>query len=217
MNENLLDLVVNNLIEGISIGFLASIPLGPIGVLCIQRTVNKGRMSGFVSGLGAASSDLIYAIIAGFSIGFITQFVEEQKVLIAILGALFLIGLGLKIFFTDPAKQFKTTPQKRSLNLWQDYISTFFLTVTNPFALFLFMMAFSIVGGERTFYMQLLMLSGVFLGAGSWWAVLTQLVGLFRKKLTIKRLYYFNKTAGLLIIVLVIVTTIVEFIKYIVE
>lgn len=217
MNENLLDLVVNNLIEGISIGFLASIPLGPIGVLCIQRTVNKGRMSGFVSGLGAASSDLIYAIIAGFSIGFITQFVEEQKVLIAILGALFLIGLGLKIFFTDPAKQFKTTPQKRSLNLWQDYISTFFLTITNPFALFLFMMAFSIVGGERTFYMQLLMLSGVFLGAGSWWAVLTQLVGLFRKKLTIKRLYYFNKTAGLLIIVLVIVTTIVEFIKYIVE
>ncbi len=213
MDQNVI-VITESIIEGISIGFLASIPLGPIGVLVIQRTLNKGRRSGFVSGVGAATSDLIYAIIAGFSVSIVMSFVEEQKTLISILGALFLIGLGIKIFLTNPAKQMrKQATTKRSLNLWQDYVSTFFLTITNPLAIFLFLGAFSLVGGERTFYTQLLMLGGVFFGASTWWLVLTSLVGLFRKKLTIKRLYYLNKTAGGLIIVLVIGALIIEFIQ----
>ncbi len=210
MDKEIFELI-KNLLEGISIGFLASIPLGPIGVLCIQRTINKGRRSGFASGLGAATSDLIYAVIAGFSIGFVTHFVEQHRPIITILGAIFLIGLGLKIFFSNPSKQFHSRTQKRSINLWQDYISTFFLTITNPLAVFLFLGAFSLVGGERNFYTQMAMLVGVFTGAATWWFVLTMLVGLFRRKLTIKRLYYFNKTAGSIIILLVICALISEF------
>ncbi len=204
--------ILQSLIEGFSIGFLASIPLGPIGVLVIQRTLNKGRRSGFASGLGAATSDFIYAIIAGFSVSMVMSFVEEQKTLITILGALFLIGLGLKIFLTNPTKQMrKQVAAKRSVSLWQDYVSTFFLTFTNPLAIFLFLGAFSLVGGERNIYAQLMMLVGVLLGASTWWLVLTSLVGLFRKKLTIRRLYYLNKTAGGLIIVLVVGALIIEF------
>lgn len=216
MHQDIIELL-KNLIEGISIGFLASIPLGPIGVLCIQRTLNKGRMSGFASGLGAATSDLVYAIIAGFSVGIVMHFVDQNKTLISILGAAFLIGLGLKIFFSDPAKQLNTQTQKRNVGLWQDYISTFLLTITNPLAVFLFLTAFSLVGGERNVYTQMMMLGGVFLGAASWWFLLTMLVGLFRKKFTLKRLYYLNKIAGGLIIVLVIGALIIEFVKQLFE
>lgn len=201
------------LIKGIAIGFLASIPLGPIGVLCIQRTLSRGRRSGFASGLGAASSDFIYAIIAGFSVSMVMEFVQQQQKLLTILGAIILIGLGLKIYFTNPAKQMHNQPRKRSSGLWQDYISTFFLTITNPLAIFLFLGAFSVVGGETTIYTQCAMLSGVFCGAATWWLVLTLLVGIFRKKFTIKRIYYLNKVAGSCIIGLVLVTLIFEFFR----
>lgn len=88
--------------EGIAIGFLASVPLGPIGVLLIQRTLNKGRWSGLVSGLGAAFSDTIYAIIAVFSLSYVVTFIREQEFLIQIFATLLLIGLGVKIFITNP-------------------------------------------------------------------------------------------------------------------
>lgn len=214
--------IIRSIFDGFIVGFLASVPLGPIGVLCIQRTLNRGRRSGFVSGLGAASSDLIYAIIAGFSVSMVMNFVEEQKHLLSIVGAIILIGLGLKIYFTNPAKQMRRQQQRqrqyaqhqrRGPNLWQDYLSTFFLTITNPLAIFLFLTGFSLVGGERSFTLQTIMLGGVFLGASTWWFVLTMLVGLFRKKLTLKRLYYINKTAGAIIIVLVLIALIGDAVK----
>lgn len=225
MDYNLYLNIIRSIIDGFIVGFLASVPLGPIGVLCIQRTLNRGRRSGFVSGLGAASSDLIYAIIAGFSVSMVMNFVEEQKHLLSIVGAIILIGLGLKIYFTNPAKQMRRQQQRqrqyaqhqrRGPNLWQDYLSTFFLTITNPLAIFLFLTGFSLVGGERSFLLQTIMLGGVFLGASTWWFVLTMLVGLFRKKLTLKRLYYINKTAGAIIIVLVIAALIGDAIKRII-
>lgn len=201
------------LVKGIVIGFLASIPLGPIGVLCIQRTLSRGRRSGFASGLGAASSDFIYAIIAGFSVSMVMEFVQEQQKILTILGAIILIGLGLKIYFTNPVVQMRRQRLKRSSGMWHDYISTFLLTITNPLAIFLFLGAFSVVGSETTIYLQCAMLSGVFVGAASWWFVLTMLVGIFRKKFTIKRIYYLNKIAGSCIIAIVLVTLIVEFFR----
>lgn len=217
--------IIRSIFDGFIVGFLASVPLGPIGVLCIQRTLNRGRRSGFVSGLGAASSDLIYAMIAGFSVSMVMNFVEEQKHLLSIVGAVILIGLGLKIYFTNPAKQMRrqqqqqrqySQHQRRGPNLWQDYLSTFFLTITNPLAIFLFLTGFSLVGGERSFELQAIMLGGVFIGASTWWFVLTMLVGLFRKKLTLKRLYYINKTAGAIIIALVLIALIGDTIKRII-
>lgn len=198
--------LIKHIIQGVSVGFMASVPLGPIGVLCIQRTLSRGRMSGFASGLGAASSDLIYAIVAGFSVSMVMEFVKSQEQMLTLLGALVLVGLGLKIFFSNPIKQMRNqrvTP-RRSSGLWQDYISTFLLTIANPLAIFLFVAGFSLVGGGDGIIGRVALLCGVFVGAAAWWFILTMLVGLFRKKLTLKRLYYLNKIAGAVIIILAI-------------
>ncbi|MCQ2203780.1 MAG: LysE family transporter [Bacteroidales bacterium] len=219
--------------QGISIGFIASIPLGPIGVMCIQRTLNKGRRSGFVSGLGAATSDLIYALIAGFSVSFIMDFVTEQQKLLSIIGAVVLLCIGLKIYLSNPINEMRRrqhqemllkqveeqVPQisrKKSSGLISDYFSTLFLTITNPLAIVLFLGAFSLVGGEKTIFTQIFLLGGVFIGASAWWLTLTLLVGLFRKKLTLKRLYYINKVAGGVIIFLVMSALFIEFVKEII-
>ncbi|TAJ12692.1 LysE family translocator [Marinilabiliaceae bacterium JC017] len=197
--------------DGILIGISASVPLGPIGVLCIQRTLNKGRWSGFISGLGAAFSDTIYAIIAGFSLSFIVSFIEEQILWIQIIGAIILIGLGLKIFYTNPAIQLRKQ-RKRNSNLLQDFVSTFLLTITNPLAIFLFIAffaSFGVVKSEVSLLRQLVLILGVFTGASFWWFVLSSLVNLFRKKINLRRLWWINKIAGAAIVSLVVIAFIV--------
>ncbi|MBK3519696.1 LysE family translocator [Carboxylicivirga marina] len=197
---------IENIFDGIIIGISASIPLGPIGVLVVQRTLNKGHLSGFVSGLGAALSDTIYAIIAGFSLSFIVGFIESQLLWIQIFGAAILIGLGLKIYNTNPAIQLRKQ-KKKSTSLIQDLFSTFALTIANPLAVFLFMAFFAgfrVVGSENTAIDNLLLIGGVFAGAATWWLILSSLVNLFRSKINLRRLFWLNKIAGSTIIVLVI-------------
>ncbi|NPA37463.1 MAG: LysE family transporter [Chlorobi bacterium] len=200
------------ILDGVIIGFSASVPLGPIGVLCVQRTLNKGRLSGFISGLGAALSDTIYAVIAAYSLSFIVVFVESQLMTIKIFGALVLIGLGLKIFYSNPAAQLRRQKNK-SRNLFQDFISTFLLTITNPLAIFLFFGFFAglgVVPSERDWLGQLILIGGVFTGAALWWFILTSLVNLFKAKINIRRLWWINKIAGASIIVFVIIAFIVS-------
>ncbi len=200
------------LLDGIIVGFSASVPLGPIGVLCIQRTLNRGRMAGFVSGLGAALSDTIYAIVAGFSLSFVLDVIEAQMLWLQLAGAVILIIMGVKIFLSNPAIQLRRQKRKNS-SLLQDFASTFLITITNPLAIFLFIAAFSVVGGEKQFDMQLMLVSGVFIGAASWWLTLTSLIGLFRKKINLRRLYWINKIAGSTIVILVVIASIMLLVK----
>jgi threonine/homoserine/homoserine lactone efflux protein len=200
------------LLDGIIVGFSASVPLGPIGVLCIQRTLNRGRLAGFVSGLGAAMSDTIYAIVAGFSLSLVLDVIEAQMFWLQLAGAIILIVMGVKIFLTNPAIQLRRQKNKNT-SLIQDFVSTFIITITNPLAIFLFIAAFSVVGGEKQFDMQLMLVSGVFIGAASWWLTLTSLVGLFRKKINLRRLYWINKIAGSTIVILVVVASLTLLIR----
>ncbi|MBA7650459.1 hypothetical protein ES703_58265 [subsurface metagenome] len=126
------------LIKGIIIGLLVSVPLGPIGVLCIQRTLNKGRLAGLVSGLGAAAADTIFAIVAGFGLTIIINFIEERHVYFQVIGGLFVLYIGLRIFYTNPVKQLKLQRLKKT-QLSQDFMSVFLLTLSNPMAVFLFL------------------------------------------------------------------------------
>jgi threonine/homoserine/homoserine lactone efflux protein len=195
------------IVDGVIIGFSASVPLGPIGVLVIQRTLNKGRWSGFISGLGAAFSDTIYAIIAAYSLSVIVGFIESRLLLIQIGGAAVLIGLGLKIFYTNPAVQLRRQRNKSS-NRFQDFISTFLITVTNPLAVFLFLAFFAglgVVPEESNLPEQLLLITGVFGGAACWWFILSGLINLFKRKINLRRLWWINKIAGAVIVVLVII------------
>lgn len=198
---------IKYLLNGILVGFTASMPLGPIGVLCIQKTLNKGRMAGLVSGMGAATADTIYAIIAGFGLTFITNFIVNQQFYLRILSAIALFYLGFKIFRTNPAIQLRRDNRK-SPNLLADYLSILFLTISNPLTLLLFgavFAGFGIIEGNADFKSVFLLICGVFIGATLWWTLLTGIVNMFRSKFRLKRLWWINKITGALIIVFSII------------
>jgi len=204
-----------SIFDGMKIGFLASIPLGPIGVLCIRRTLQKGRLSGFVSGIGAATSDTVYATIACFSLSYIVTFIEEQSFWLRLAGAFVLIILGLYIFRSNPAVQLRKQRQKKT-NLLNDYASTFLLTISNPLVVFIllaFFAGFGVIVPEARLGDQFILIFGVFIGACCWWLTLTSIFGFFRFAVTLRRLYWFNKISGLAIIVFVVIAVMIWLIK----
>lgn len=189
------------LLKGFIIGFSASVSIGPIGVLVIQRTLNKGRLAGFISGMGAAVADTIYAIIAGFSLTYIISFLQEKHVLFQLFGGLVLLALGLKIFYTNPVLQLRRQRRKKS-RLIEDFFSMFFLTFTNPLVVFIFVAIFAGLGilNEESGYLQtIIIVLGVFLGASVWWFSLSSLLSRFKSKFRLKSLWWLNKISGLLI------------------
>lgn len=191
------------IIKGLIVGFLASVPLGPVGVLCIQRTINKGRISGIFSGMGAATVDAFFALVAALGLTYIINFIEEQHFYIQLIGGAVLIFLGAKIFYTNPIQQIRRHRKKKN-KLIEDYFSVLFLTLSNPLAVFLFVAAFAgfgIVTSHGHSIKSYMVIGGVFLGAMIWWFILTFFIDLFRKKFRLKQLWWINKIAGLLIVV----------------
>lgn len=200
--------------KGMLLGFLASAPLGPIGVLCVQRTVNKGRLSGFVSGMGAAFADTLYATIAGFGLTIIISFIEERQLYFEITGIALLFFLGFKIFYANPVKQFRS--QKRGKNnLFEDFISVALITLSNPLALFYFLALFAgfgIVNQQASFFNTLILTLGVLSGASSWWFILSTIVGIFRDRFRLRSIWWINKIAGAIIVLFGLFATIGMFI-----
>src|SRR3954469_17033456 len=134
---------LNFFLRGLAIGFSIAAPVGPIGILCIQRTLLKGRSSGFVSGLGAATADAAYGCVAGFGLMIISNFLTSQQSALRWVGGLFLCYLGVKTFLRQPAVD---AASATSVNLLSDYTSTFFLTVTNPATILSFAAVFAGLG-----------------------------------------------------------------------
>ncbi|MDR2010679.1 MAG: LysE family translocator [Bacteroidales bacterium] len=194
---------IDYLWKGIIIGLSASIPLGPIGVLCIQRTLNKGRLSGFISGLGAACADGFYAVIAGFGVTAIINYLTEYQFALRIGGAAVLIFMGIKLMQTNPALQLRRQLRKKRKGLFGDFMSIFALTLSNPITLFVFITVFaslSIFNTESNALSVFFMLFGTLLGASAWWFTLTTIVSIFRSKFKLRRMLYINRIAGVLII-----------------
>jgi threonine/homoserine/homoserine lactone efflux protein len=192
--------------EGFLIGIAVSVPLGPLGMLCIKRTVNKNWKSGFLSGLGIAASDVIYAIVAGFSLTIIINFISTYEIYFKILGASMVVLLGLYIFMSNPAKDIQKF-QKKGTSYLQDFLTAFLLTVTNPLSVFVFIAIFtsySLVLQLSQLFEALLIIGGIFVGGATWWFVLTGMAHLFRHKLTINTLWWANKIIGLSIILIAV-------------
>jgi threonine/homoserine/homoserine lactone efflux protein len=190
--------------KGIIVGLMVSIPLGPIGVLCVQRTLNKGHRSGFISGLGAASADMIFAMIAGLGMTFIIRFIKEQHVYFQIIGGIIVIILGIHIFYTNPVRQLRLQRMNRN-KLSQDFLSVFLLTITNPMAIFFFLAMFAginITSGPMSIVHLITMVSGVFAGGASWWFLLSAFVNYWRDRFRLKSIWWMNKVAGVIIFVL---------------
>ena len=192
--------------EGFIIGIAVSVPLGPLGMLCIKRTVNKNWKSGFISGLGIAASDVIYAIIAGFSLTIIINFIRSYEIYFKILGASMVVLLGLYIFLSNPAKDIQKF-QRKGTSYLQDFLTAFLLTVTNPLSVFIFIAIFTSysLGFELSqLFEALLIIGGIFIGGATWWFILTGLANLFKHKLTISTLWWANKIIGLSVILIAV-------------
>lgn len=192
---------IGYILKGILLGFSIAAPVGPIGLLCIHRSLQYGRRSGFVSGLGATLADTLYAGLAAFGITLVSNFLIDHEAKIRLLGGLFLIFLGLKTM-QDKSKD-PVTVQDCHISLWKDFFSTFALTLTNPLTLLSFVAIFASLGlcdtTESTFNHFWLVI-GVFLGSGCWWFLLSEGITLFRHKVREHHLRALNQVAGLLLV-----------------
>lgn len=200
--------MINIIITGIIIGVLVSAPTGPLGVLCIQRTINKGRINGIVTGLGATTSDLIYSLLVGFSMNFIIEFVEQYRFIIQIVGSIVLFAFGYHIFNKNPEKELSDQSIGTSnRNLISTYTSAFGLCFSNPIIIFLFIALFARFNffSSKNIYEVLLGLASIAVGALAWWVSLTLIVGIFRKKFKTRGLKVLNLITGGVLMLLSIV------------
>jgi len=187
------------LLKGLAIGFSIAAPVGPIGVLCIRRTLAEGRASGLVSGLGAASADAIYGCIAGFGLTFISNFLVSQQVWLHLIGGVFLCYLGFKTLLAKPAEQ---AALAKGNGLVSDYGSTFFLTLTNPMTIISFAAIFAGLGLTSTsgnYVSASVLVLGVFIGSALWWLILSGGVGVFRERFNPHGLRWVNRISGTII------------------
>jgi threonine/homoserine/homoserine lactone efflux protein len=134
---------ITDFLRGLLIGFSIAVPVGPIGVLCIRRTLTQGRLSGLLSGLGAATADAVYGSIAGFGLTFISSLLVDQAGWLRLIGGAFLCYLGVKTCLTPPAAE---TANSSAYGLWGAYASTVFLTLTNPATILSFVAVFAGLG-----------------------------------------------------------------------
>lgn len=193
-----------NLLHGFIVGMAVSMPLGPAGLFSVQRTISKGRVSGFVSGMGVALSDTVFSALALFSLAFIQRIIDNNKVLLLFVGGLIICAFGIKIFLTNPIKQIRSN--HATTRYWEDFLAGFLMTITNPGALLIILGVFAIIGHSVDSFSSVFSISftilGVFIGAALWWYSLSLIVNRFRKKFRLRQLWAINRVSGVVIIVL---------------
>lgn len=193
-------------LRGLIIGFSIALPVGPIGVLCIRRTLTDGRAIGLLSGLGAASADAMYGMVAGFGLTAVSN-VLVQAAWLRIVGGLFLCYLGVKTFLSKPAVQ-SIQPDRQEAAFTRRgyadaYLSTLFLTLTNPATIVSFAAVFAGLGLASTkgdYVAALSLVAGVFMGSAAWWLLLSSGVNLLRSRFNPQRFMWLNRISGLILL-----------------
>jgi len=189
----------NFLVKGFAIGFSIAAPVGPIGVLCIRRSLANGRWIGLATGLGAATADAAYGAIAGFGLTAVSGFLISQSFLLNFLGGSFLCYLGFRTFISKPATASTGT---EIVSLAPAYISTVLLTLTNPMTIFSFLGVFTGLGlaTAANYGTASLLVIGVFSGSALWWLILSTAVGGFRSRVSDAWMRAVNRLSGCLIL-----------------
>ncbi len=195
-----LDLVI----KGILIGVVASAPMGPVGVLCIQRTLNKGRWYGFVTGIGASFSDIIYALITGFGMSFVVEFIENEDNMfyLQLVGSIMLFFFGLYTFRSNPTRSIRPTSPKKG-TLIHNMVTAFFVTFSNPLIIFLFVALFArfaFVIPDHPVQQSIGYLS-ICVGALLWWFLLSYGIDKVRSRFDVKGIWMLNRVIGSIVIV----------------
>lgn len=186
--------------QSVFIGLAIAVPVDPIGILCIQRTLAYGMIHGFVSGLGAATADAIYGLMIAFGLLTLSSFVLYIADGVALMGGLFLFYLGFKTITTPITPELNSTTVINQ-GLWKTYLSTFALTISNPMTILAFIGIFSGIGGDLTNDAQNngVIVLGIFTGSLLWWIVLSGGVSLLRTWMTPQILKWINRLSGAVI------------------
>jgi len=212
--------ILEVLVRGICVGVAASITVGPVAVLCIQRTLSKSRRSGIASGIGVACADTVMAMIALFFYSMLQTRIEQYNTLLRVVGGIFVVIVGVYIFMQNPVPQIRRNRAGKS-SLWQDFASIFGLTLANfimvvPYIL-AFFAVFKISSGDMTgagfggFVRAVFTIAGFFGGAAAWWTLLAFVLNLFRRRFRPRHMLTINHVAGLLIGILGIYTILSTF------
>ena len=204
--------ILELILKGMLIGIIASAPMGPVGILCVQRTLNKGRWYGFVTGIGASISDIIYAVITGVGMNFVMNLVNNptNKFWLQISGSLILLLFGIHCWRSNPMTHLHNSRKKGKGSLSHNLITAFLVTFSNPLIIFLFMASyaqFAFVIPTRPVEMTLGYMS-IIGGALFWWFGLTWLVDKVRTKFDTNGILIINKIIGSVVIVFSLVVLI---------
>lgn len=196
--------------RGIAIGILISAPMGPVGILCIQRTLDKGRRTGFYTGVGAAISDLFYCLLTGFGLSFIEEFIERNQNVIQLVGSAVLIGFGVYLFKKNPATKLKK-PVDHAIDPKKNILAGFLFTFSNPLILFLIIglfARFNFLMPEIRFYHYIVGFIAIFAGAIAWWWFVTFAIDKVRAHFNLRSMYLINRVIGVIILLFALVGTV---------
>lgn len=195
--------ILDILIKGIIVGVVVSAPLGPVGVLCIQRTLNKGRWFGFVTGLGAALSDICYALITGYGMSFMDELILKHQIFLQVVGSIMLLAFGIYTFRSNPVKSLRPTSASRGTYLHY-FVTAFFVTFSNPLIIFLFIglfARFSFVMPGSPLELQLVGYLAIVIGALAWWFGITYFVNKVRTRFNVRGIWILNRIIGVVVMI----------------
>lgn len=207
------------ILSGMVMGLIAAVPIGPVNLICIRRTFAFGTLNGFVSGLGAALGDGIFAAITGFGLTWIAQLIEGYATIIELIGGAMMVWMGWRIFVSAPVTRcLEDKGEGEGTNLARAMASTFLLTITNPATLLAFTVMFAglggLAGGAGTFHDAGFVVAGVVGGSALWWLALTGVIGLFHTRIDEKAMRRINRGSGFLVAVFGLVVLIHLVVKF---
>lgn len=197
-----MDNILYILPRGLAIGILISAPMGPIGMLVIQRTLGKGRFPGLFTGFGASLSDLIYCLLTGLCLSFITDFIDTHELLIQLIGSIVLAIFGVYLFRKNPTRALKS-PDVKATNYWSDFVTGFLLTFSNPLILFFIIglfARFNFVLPEYKWFHHVECYLTIIGGALLWWWGITAAVSRLGKRINVRSLKFINRIIALLLL-----------------
>ena len=196
-----LETILEILCKGFIIGVIVSAPLGPVGVLCIQRTLNKGRWYGFVTGIGAALSDIVYALLTGYGMSFVFEYINANIFSLQLFGSILLLLFGIYTFRSNPVRSLRPASTNKGTYL-HNFLTAFLVTLSNPLIIFLFVglfARFTFIGnggvGEAVIGFM-----GIVAGALSWWFGITYFVNKVRKQFNLRGIWILNRVIGGIVI-----------------
>lgn len=195
------------IISGLLIGILVSAPMGPVGILIIQRTLNKGRWAAFFTGIGAALSDLLYCMLTGFGLSFITDFISENEMLLQIIGSVVLVAFAIYLFQKNPARSLRKRKENKTSFL-KDLVTGFLFTFSNPLILFFIIGLFgrfNFLLPEYQYYHYVAGYASIFVGAMLWWYMITFIINKIRAHFNVRSMWFLNRIIGTILIVMALV------------